>query len=315
MINFNNSPIFKLAYSPSFTIALSQKNGTSIDQKQEDLIQQQSIVIKNQLVWEVVSTSFVEMGVGLLTTGAACCFIATPWIPTVLTTTVICIAITTLLHSIEAYFNYQLSCELLKKNSEKDQDIIHLAEPKAFTIATLHYFIRPFPFAILNDVFHGTLVHECGHAIAASILFENSNSKIEIYPFQGGLHSFKARYLSPWGEMFGRQRSLTIVTAAGPIFAIFEATFFVAASHLVKDSHPQLRVYLLQMSFQRICKHVAYALSALMREARKSKNHDFYQLWQRAGIHPLAAATMMIAIPLFTQLALWKWDAMHHEFA
>lgn len=309
IINFNNLFPFQLIYNPDMEADFPKKIDISHeDQIQNDLLQKKHISIRNKLMGKVAVTCFTEISVTLLTSRIACCFIATTWIPTTLTISMSFIALTTFFHIVEAFYKYQLSCELIKQVDEKSQKNIQLYQHQTFIIHSIDYFIRPYLFALLNNGLYGIFIHEFGHAIAAWKLFENSNPQIEIYPFMGGKTSYKARFLSSWGERFGQERSLIIVTAAGPVFAIFEATLLLTGAHMIKDSYPQLRLYMLHVSFQRVCNHVAYALSALTRQAKQSKGHDFYQLWERVGIHPVTAATVMIALPLFMQLALWRWD-------
>ncbi len=97
-----------------------------------------------------------------------------------------------------------------------------------------------------------------------------------------------------------------LMVAAGPAFAILDATLLLGIAHLVKDKHPKLHLNLICIAVMRIATHVSYALSALKLTSEGIKGHDFYYLWKKAGIHPRVAAVTMVAIPLLVQCALWK---------
>ena len=110
-------------------------------------------------------------------------------------------------------------------------------------------------------------------------------------------------------RMVGKERSLLLMTGAGPAFAILDATVLLGIAHLVKEKHPKLHLNLISIAVMRVFTHVLYALSALKLTGADLERHDFYFLWKKAGIHPRAAAVAMVAIPLLFQCTLWKISA------
>ncbi len=291
MIYVHNLPVFYLACK-------------SLDDNGEEVLLNEQ-EIRDKLIWKVASTCLGELVVASLAAGTACCFMATTAIPTVMMSLITVIALTTLFHCTEALLDYSLCCDILRDGNLDNTSFLLL---KCNAILDLHH-LRAWFFAVSNGYTHGTLIHEMGHAFMVRLLFKNENPIIELFPEGGGVTTFYGTALSRVGQWLGEKRALMAVTAAGAAFATLEATVLLAFAHKVKDTHPELRLHLVYMAIARVINHVFYALSALSLTSLdpKSEGHDFFMLWKGAGIHPIAAAVTMVAIPLIAQYALWKW--------
>jgi hypothetical protein len=296
MIQINNVPFYRLTYE-------TLDNDIEIDQKESAL--------RNKLIWKVASTCLKEWVVGSLLVGTACCFMTTAGIPTLTTCIIAILACSALLHLTEALIDYNLSSHLLHEGHLNNARILEL---KMTMLLVIQKWARPYTFALADYRVHGTLIHECGHAFVAWLLFKGANPKIEILPTGGGFTHIETGRLSRWGQTLGRGRSLNVVSAAGAAFAILESIFLLAYAHHIKDSHPELRLYLACSAIVRVIHHIFYALSALVVQpgSLEISDHDFYRLWKNGGIHPALAAITMVAIPLLTQWALWKWSKVQH---
>jgi len=144
-----------------------------------------------------------------------------------------------------------------------------------------------------------------GHALAAWLLFKNSDPTIVIH-LGGGYATFYLGKLSTWGNQLGYDRSRLLVTASGPGLAMIDASFMLILAHLIKESHPDWHLTLINVAIQRVVQHIFYALSALPLYAKNEVAHDFLYLWKHGGIHPIAACVAMVALPLLVQCALYN---------
>lgn len=283
-----------------------------LDDKGKEIIPNEQ-EIRKRLIWKVASTCLAELAVASLTAGIACCFMATAAIPTMMTRLINVIAITTLFHSIEALVDYSLSCDILRDGNLKNTRFFFL---KIIALFDSHQ-IRAVLFAAFNNSTHGVLIHELGHALLMHLLIKDAHPIIEIFFGRGGQTRLPEGVYeaSKLGELLGNEERIeTAITVAGPAFAILEATGLLMLAHKVKDKHPELRLHLVHMAIFRVVNHIFYALSALpLTLTPETAGHDFLYLWKRAGIHPVVAIVTMVAIPLFTQCALWKWAVDHKK--
>ena len=275
-------------------------------------IKEETEALKQALIKKVVSTCLAELAVGSLITGAACCFVAAPLIPSFVIALITTVALTTLLHIMQARVTYETHQTFLKAGAteltlQEINDEMGYFLFKYDLSRMIRLVGRPHIFATLDSLTHGTLIHEAGHALAAWLLFSDSQPKITIH-LHGGYTEFRAGGLTSWGEWLGYNRSRVFVAAAGPGLAMIDASILLIIAHLIKEDHPDWHWTLIHIAIQRVSSHVAYALSALTPlSPEKALSHDFHYLWKHANIHPVAAAVAMAALPILVQCALWAF--------
>lgn len=265
--------------------------------------------LKQALIKQIALSCLAEIAIGSAITAAACCFVAAPLIPSFIAILITTIALTTLMHVIQTALSYEILCCFIRQGKttlaldEIEEDVRHLPLKFAILIA-FRNLGRPQIFAMLDNLTHGTLVHEMGHALAAWLLFKNSDPAITIQ-LHGGYTEFYIEKLTALGEWLGHSRSRLIVTAAGPGLAMIDASLLLILAHFVKESHPDWHRTLIHIAINRVANHIFYALSALFpMPAEKALSHDFHYLWKKAGIHPIAAAVAMTTLPLLVHCAL-----------
>ncbi len=159
------------------------------------------------------------------------------------------------------------------------------------------------------------LIHELGHFLAAFALFKNPKASLRIVPFtKGSTEYVVSNGLTRLGSLFGKDKAILLITAAGTTASLLFAMGEFAASHFCKDSHPQLSKGLELHGVSQLLNEVVYGCWSLLHiwanpvgGARPSKNlfaDDFYALWARGGIHPLAILAVLIALPLIERRIL-----------
>jgi len=114
-------------------------------------------------------------------------------------------------------------------------------------------------------------LHECGHALAATLLYQNANPKINV-TFPGGVCHFNNTYLSSLGSWFGRSNSAALVAAAGPIVDIIS---MLAITKLTRS-----KKYAAQLMSWKAFGLALYSLSALV---HCYDAHDFCQVRSHGG--------------------------------
>lgn len=164
----------------------------------------------------------------------------------------------------------------------------------------LFKYLPPLVLSCLDNTTRDLVVHEGGHALAATLLYKKASPQVEISPFKSGITWYVKYPMSRIGELIGKRFSGMIVSAAGPMACIFTSTALLAISHRIEKIHPQISRYLEVSAIVSIASHVLYALSALLRSFH-SKSHDFVAL-HAAGIHPLASCAIMLACPLIVHI-------------
>jgi hypothetical protein len=168
-------------------------------------------------------------------------------------------------------------------------------------------------FAMFDTTTREILTHECGHALAATLLFKDANASVSLFPFIGGLTRFFPDTLSSLGKKVGREMAYLIVTASGPLAALLVSSVALALCYMLEESHPQLTKYLSFCSFSSLGNHFLYALSALGVSPEEEEGHDFVFLWKNGHIHPLVSALTILLIPLFLKLIFWTYRQMTQE--
>jgi hypothetical protein len=156
-------------------------------------------------------------------------------------------------------------------------------------------------FAYLTAYNAQILLHEAGHAIASKAMFQNANPQISFTPCIGGSTEFSQGCLAPLGEKIGKNNAMLFVTLMGPTCTLLISTLAIAVGYAIQNKFPELGYYLIGIGRGDFLAHSFYALTACS-TTPGSPAHDFIQL-QSYGIHPLAAAISIFAIPILLDRA------------
>lgn len=287
-------------------IGLDKNNGRLSTKKNIDPCKE----FKSNLIKEIVKKTLIELAVALAFTAAACFFVATPiGMATLLLCSIAAIAINIILRSVNAYCINRLY--LLKY----DNSPAALEKKARFQmISNFLQYLVPTSFSTLVDAnTRELIVHEGGHALAAQILVKNPNPRITINPLQGGQTTYRIGALSKVGEFFGRENSKLLIAAGGPALAVGAATVAFGTSYALRKSNPELSRYLRVIAIDSIVQHAFYAVSALWTSAART-SHDFVRL-MAGGIHPIAAAVSIIALPLIVRIGFFIYDKVKEKAA
>jgi hypothetical protein len=255
---------------------------------------------KDALIQKVVLSILTELAVSLVLVAVVCCFTAsTGGIGLVITSLVIQCAAATIFRSLGAIAAYH-AAKYPDKPCHKFLKAI--AEATEWGSAA--------NFLLGSGTNAQTLIHESGHFLAASSLYQNANASIHILPFQGGYTHFSRSSLSAFGNRLGSQRSSIFVTAAGASAALSVSAGVLTAGLLLRKKNPVLAKYLIVWGTFDFIKHILYALSAFYTSSIE-KGHDFVQL-SLLGLHPTVAIARMIAIPILIHLGFTVFSLVSH---
>lgn len=193
--------------------------------------------------------------------------------------------------------------------------LVEYCNPERAEIAKSHYaMVQYLPgviFAVFDAFTRGILVHEGGHYVAATCLFDTP-AKMVLFPFDKAVTQFSLRRLRPLGNSLGRKLSVMITTAAGAGISIVTSMFQLVAAHKCRSSHPELSRYLKMTAFFNVMNHAGYALSSFWTSLKAKPGHDFLLLQKIAGISPIVACIVIVALPLMVQLGLYLAQGRMH---
>ncbi len=253
---------------------------------------------KREIITRLFKSCFVEIACSVALTGVSYMFTSEEGRFSLLVLSGAIVAANVLFKSAAAYLNYrnqQISDEI-PSNIEKKKALSSVGE-------TIKWLI-PFNFALLYNATAGVLIHEGGHALAASLLYKNAQARVVIdFPFEGST-SFINRGLSVIGSSLGSSGAKILVAAAGPLAIVSTVSVVILVAMRIHKSHPKLSKYLYFSSLFSLIYNVRYALSALIVSVAVL-DHDFVQL-SNHGIHPLVAAGAMLAIPAIVAMVYCK---------
>jgi len=94
---------------------------------------------------------------------------------------------------------------------------------------------------------------------------------------------------------------MLIVTLMGPSCSLLISAIAIAVGYVIKNKFPELGGYLIGVGRGDFYTHSFYALTALT-AAPGPKGHDFLRL-RAYGVHPLASAIAILAIPFLLHLS------------
>ncbi len=281
-----------------------EENAVEQINNQENIVQKEKL-LRRTLINNLALSLLKELAAITVMAGTACFFIAKPAIPRLVKPIIAILTISILLKTIRGVLAYDRNRTRIRGGQIENVKFFR----SKLLLHTYAVMFDSFLIALIDNVTHGVLIHEIGHALATSLFFKTAWLKIEIFPFEGGGTSFKIIGLTRLGKWMGQEQSYFMMVAGGPAFAILDATILLGIAHLVKDKHPKLHLDLICTAVIRVTWHVGYALSALKAVGEGIEGHDFYYLWKKAGIHPRVAAVVMVAIPVLFHCALWKISA------
>lgn len=150
-----------------------------------------------------------------------------------------------------------------------------------------------------------TLIHECGHAALASLIYRGASPRIQIMPFQGGLTSFNLSYgLTPFGRFIGNNLANTLISAGG---FIASCLFAQAAKTVTSQTLLPMkwRERIEASAISQLFFEFVYGMKALLSQRHRIEN-DFTRLWVFEGLHPLIPIAITVVIA--AQVILSKKD-------
>lgn len=168
-------------------------------------------------------------------------------------------------------------------------------------------FVRGIIFSLMNAVSRTCLFHEGGHALTALSLFKQPKLHISLsstwYGFNGGNTYFSAgNGLTQLGELFGKENSHIITSAAGAGEIMLESYLELIVAQCLSDEFLEIKTSLRLMVLANLIYNLYYALSEYL-GCDKIKGHDFCKL-DEAGFPPYAASLLMCGSLLALQIML-----------
>jgi hypothetical protein len=131
-----------------------------------------------------------------------------------------------------------------------------------------------------------------------------------VIPFAGGTTTIGSTDIRPLGKLMGSAATKFCVYAAGPALTLLVSTALLDIWAKKLEKYPFLTKYFYLYGMTDFGRHAGYAISALGRNP-SDLGHDFVQLHQLGGLHPLAATIGILAIPiLIFRKALTQLDSL-----
>lgn len=170
-------------------------------------------------------------------------------------------------------------------------------------VSSLADYLAPVSFALkFHECTTSCLIHEAGHAAAFFLLIKNIQVQIvakdldlwETTPIFGAFSDF-----SSLGKYLGSRRSCFISIAGGSTASLIAAQVALIFGLRIKKSYPEFSKYLILSATTSIFTEALNALYPLFGK----KACDFSRLWKEFGIHPIAAAATIVALPTITTVA------------
>ncbi len=261
---------------------------------------------KKKLIGDVVKRSLIDAGVKLLCAGAVFFFLATPagWVGfAVLTPIGIIIGIAC--RSFTAYCAY-------KQRVTMDRGAFESSTRFALASKVGDH-ASAMSFGNFYMMTAGALVHEGGHALAATLLYHNAQPQVVITGLGEGFTSWNGSILSSVGASVGRKTAEFLVHGGGSLISLVIATGFIVTAFSLRQSHPEVSRVLLWSGIISLLQHLAYAISSFLSEV---PGHDFIALWG-LGLHPVLSILILVGVPLLALLvccALQKAYSKSHPY-
>lgn len=157
------------------------------------------------------------------------------------------------------------------------------------------------------------LIHEGGHALAASLVYTNARPTVKIIPPLGGWTEYYPHSgLTALGNKLGAKGSEFLVVASGPRTTLCLSAAAYASGLLLRQKHSTLSKYLMTWGAFDFINHIFYAFTAFF-TSPANRSHDFVHL-SLLGLHPTIAIARMIAIPVLLNLGINGLQKKPHPF-
>lgn len=157
--------------------------------------------------------------------------------------------------------------------------------------------IRSLLYTLYDVVYRSVLIHECGHYLAAMLLYIDAKPEITINVLAGGSTSYiLANGLSPLGKALGERLAETVLYASGTALELLWCQLALVAAYTLANNQPEIKSHLLLSSVFSITGHFWYALSALWN--CENPGQDYCSLQQLHTIDPISAALFILGSTL-----------------
>ncbi len=252
------------------------------------------------LVSRVALKCLKELGAALLLGAAVACFVPSPaGISFMISALFVQMSVSLFFHSLGAFASYQISKQT--KPSGPYLRVLSLCEWATGT-----------NFAIFSGLNTQTLVHEAGHALAATAVYKNPRPQIILQPFFGGLTQFYKTGYTSFGKKIGSVAATCLVVASGPALTLLVSSALLLIGLSMKEKYPQFGKYLICWSLLDFYNHAHYAYSATWANP-SDLTHDFVHL-SVFGLKPMTATIGIAAIPLMMMAgSYWKKSGQPEE--
>ncbi len=162
----------------------------------------------------------------------------------------------------------------------------------------------------------GIAIHELGHALAGTLLFEDANPSISISPFRGGVTSLNLRgALTEVGRAIGLQNAMALVAAAGLMASTLWAMLELGIAYYCRESSPSLSHLLKTQAFSQLLNDWLNGLGALNETPNPS--NDLTRVQAGIGLNPVIPLSLMLILPVIELLALkiYSWASSSSEMS
>ncbi len=157
------------------------------------------------------------------------------------------------------------------------------------------------------------LIHEMGHACAASLLFVKANPEITA-TFTTGRTAYAVSYgLTALGKVLSRSSALLAITAAGLLTPSLCCIAEFAFAERLITYHPQLSAFLIDHGLSQLAQTLLYGMTTFF-ASNSDLQHDFINLWQLGGLHPMILLLLIVGLPLM-QLFLLNYRRQARDSA
>lgn len=166
---------------------------------------------------------------------------------------------------------------------------------KALTKSTVCDWAAAANFAGFAGTATSTLIHESGHALAASAIYTRAAARIQLIPFQSAQTFFQKGAMSAFGKMLGAANATCLIVAAGPLLSLIVSSAMLIVGLSIREKYPTVSKVLICWACLDFAIHSLYAASAGVASSF-SLSHDFVHL-SLFGLAPKMAAITIAALP------------------
>lgn len=263
----------------------------------------------------VVKKALKELAISLCFTAITAAFIVTPFsLPILFALPLIMVIFNTTVRCIPIMIQRRINT---LKAQGADEQRVHKWERHLERSLKFVKVICPLNFAIVDINTRGLVLHEAGHAVAATALYKNANPSIALYPGKTGnplwLYTGETNWsnkeMTGLGKSLGSKGANLVTVGAGAAFSIINCIVLFTLSYKLRKTNPELSRYFLASAIATTVQHIFYALSALWE--RSNSYNDFSAMWA-GGIHPFVSI-LFLALPLIVRAGLSVKEAFQRN--